>query len=40
MVANAKILLRDKSLQLVEACAANCTFNIDDGSRFLHDVGS
>jgi len=40
MVADAKILLCDKSLQLVEECAANCAFNIDDGSRFLHNVGS
>jgi len=40
MVADTKILLCDKNLQLLEECAANCTFSIDDGSRFLHNVGS
>jgi len=40
MVADPKILLCDTSLQLVEERAANCTVNIDDGSRFLHNVGS
>jgi hypothetical protein len=41
MVADIKmVLLCDKRHQHLEECAADCTFGIDGGSRFFHDVGS